>query len=194
MNKISFKIIFIFLLFLFIPELITVSNLSSEMINFYQIKKLIINVKKINNDYIDNITNWIIMYSDMYLVHNRRYNYAICMFKVESNFNSVYGDNGKAFGFGQIHLDTGLKICKLLNIKCAEEELKYKLINDIKFNIQISLAYLGFLEKYYHGDIDKAIIAYNIGEGFLDRFMKQYNRIPKTRHYIRIKRCLQDEF
>lgn len=187
----NFRIVLFFILGL-IPAVMATNKLDPKYNDFIKIRNIIIETKGFHDLQINKIANWIMIYADKFLKNEHRYDIATCLFKVESNFNAIYGDNGRAFGLGQIHLGTALKVCKMLNMRCEMQELPDKLIQDIRFNIKISLAYLGILEEYYHGDIEKAIVAYNTGEGFLDRFIDKYNRIPQTSHLLKMKFCLHE--
>lgn len=76
-----------------------------------------------------------------------------------------------------------LKICAFkdvnryfkLKLKLTPDEIVDRLKKDDEFNIYIGTLYLKYLFQYFDRDIDKTILAYNIGMGFVKRNGLKYD-------------------
>lgn len=57
-------------------------------------------------------------------------------------------------------------------------------------NVMVGTKYFSYLQKYFNGDLEKSIAAYNAGEGRVGRLVKQYgdnwkNYLPQeTKNYL----------
>jgi len=91
--------------------------------------------------------------------------------KVESRYDSFAKSNKGALGLMQIKLSTGKWIGEKLGIKGLDEEVLY----DPEINIKMGCWYLNYLLKYYNGDLQLALVAYNGGQGNVSKWLKDSN-------------------
>jgi hypothetical protein len=119
--------------------------------------------KVINCKDADEVANYILDSSNRLLAGN--YKLETCVLEIESNFSNVKsGDGGTAIGIGQMHPKAMVDSCHYLGIKdCKYSHLIKRVKNEKMFAIELSAGYLSMLKHYYHGNVTKAMIAYNVG-------------------------------
>lgn len=114
--------------------------------------------------YEDTISKYAIEYGlDIYLI--------AAIIKVESNFDSLARSNKGALGLMQIKASTGRWIGEQLGIKDFEEDMLYQ----PEINIKMGCWYLNYLLKYYNGNIQLALAAYNGGLGNVNKWLNDEN-------------------
>lgn len=112
--------------------------------------------------------------------------------KVESNFNPKALSKKNAMGLLQITESTGKWIAEKLDIKNFNSEILY--VPEI--NIKMGCWYFDYLMKYYEGNLQLALAAYNGGQGNVNKWIKEDNikdngfflkDIPftETRYYVK---------
>jgi soluble lytic murein transglycosylase len=81
------------------------------------------------------------------------------------------GDDGRSFGVMQVQLATAKFMIKkkLFNFYGTDKQLAQALRYDDDFNIMVGSRYIKYLIGYYHGDIKKAVLAYNVGPGNVNK-------------------------
>jgi len=62
-----------------------------------------------------------------------------------------------------------------LGIDLTPHEVEYHLQNDDRFNITIATLYIKYLMDYFDGDVDKTILAYNIGMSVVRKHGLKYD-------------------
>lgn len=109
----------------------------------------------------------------------------------------IVGDldrNGKpkSLGIMQVQVATAkfvmmkypqIKINKYNTRTPSDQEIMIDLLLDDDFNIKVGVQYFGYLLKYRHGNIDKAILSYNRGNG--DYLNDVNNYVKKTRYWMK---------
>jgi len=111
--------------------------------------------------YEDTISKYAVEYGlDIYLI--------AAIIKVESNFDTLARSNKGALGLMQIKASTGKWIGEKLGINDFEEEMLYQ----PEMNIKMGCWYLNYLLKYYDGNIQLALAAYNGGLGNVNKWLK----------------------
>lgn len=108
--------------------------------------------------------------------------YALIMavIKTESNFVAD-AHSGVASGLMQLTDDTAKWIARKMDIDAKKLDL-----NNPRDNIMLGCYYLSYLIKYYDGNIDVALAAYNGGMGNVDKWLKnkKYSEDGKNLAYI----------
>ena len=98
----------------------------------------------------------------------------IALIQVESNFKDKALSNKGAKGLMQLLPDTASYIHKKNNKGINKIEDLY----DMETNIKLGTAYMDYLLKKTNGNVEHALIAYNMGPSNMYRAMKN-NRLPK---------------
>lgn len=98
----------------------------------------------------------------------------VSLIYVESSFNSDSKSNKNARGLMQLLPDTASYIQRKIGDHTPIENL-----HDDETNIRLGVAYLNYLIEKNNGNIEYALIAYNMGPGNLYRAIAK-NQIPKT--------------
>lgn len=99
-----------------------------------------------------------------------------------------------AIGLMQIKLSTARYVADLNDYHIDPQISDLK---DFEHNIQLSTLYLKHLVDKYHGDVNKGLIAYNIGETSLKRLIKNKSPLPTrylnkiNQHYKKMKPKLE---
>jgi soluble lytic murein transglycosylase len=113
----------------------------------------------------------------------------LAMIKIESNFNYNAVSPVGATGLMQIMPQTGKGIAR--NLKIAEYDL-----NDPCTSIKFGVNYISWLGKYYKGQIEYMVAAYNGGPGNVDKwkvrelnskdidYFSEFTPFNETRDYI----------
>lgn len=132
-------------------------------------------------------------YQDIIVKYSNEYNLdealVMAVIKTESNFVHD-AHSGKASGLMQLTDETADWVCKRLDVKRESVELM-----NPKDNIRLGCYYLSYLIKYYDGNIDVALAAYNGGPGNVDKWLKnkeyssdginlKYIPFKETREYV----------
>jgi soluble lytic murein transglycosylase-like protein len=139
----------------------------------------------IREDQVDEIERAIIFYSIRF---NVPADLIYAMIASESNFRPNLMGALDDTGLMQIRQKYAPAWARDLNITYNGEETLF----DITTNIKIGSYYLGTLVQKYDGDMEKALIAYNAGPGFVDRALASGRTLPRTyinlvnRHYERM--------
>lgn len=106
---------------------------------------------------------------------------SICYIESNHNPNKIHFNdgNGNSVGICQVKFKTA----KWLGFKGSEKELM-----DSKVNIYYAALYLRYHIKRYHGDVSKAIIAYNMGHAkglthtsYSDKVIRQWRTTQNER-------------
>lgn len=115
---------------------------------------------------------------------------------VESSFGlEKNGDNGSSFGVMQIQLSTANYMLKKQNIKLSNKDLKYLLISDNKFNLLIGQLYIEYLLKKFDNNINKAVLAFNVGPSNVRKYGLQHDPQNYLQRYDNsIKLLLKNHF
>lgn len=74
-------------------------------------------------------------------------------------------DNNTTFGVMCIKMSTAQDVLKICNKCHTYKNIRKQLETDDLFNIKVAVTYLEYLLKVFNGDIDRAILAYNVGIG-----------------------------
>ena len=112
--------------------------------------------------------NIIIKYANEYGLDNHL---VAAIIKVESGYDSFAKSSKGALGLMQIKPSTGKWIAEKLGIKDLNEEELY----DPEINIKMGCWYLDYLLKYYNGNLQLALAAYNGGQGNVSKWLKDSN-------------------
>lgn len=98
-------------------------------------------------------------------------NLVYAVIKAESNFNPNAKSSKNAIGLMQLVESTAKEICKKVDIRLTDDELREKLFEP-EININLGTKYLSILiEKYQNVEI--AITAYNAGIGTVDNWIEK---------------------
>lgn len=132
------------------------------ILTFYILKGLLPNL--IKNIYPMKYESIISQYTmeyglDFYLV--------AAIIKVESNYDRLAISNKGAIGLMQIKPSTGKWIAEQIGIKDFDEEMLY----EPEINIKMGCWYLNYLLRYYKGNIQLALAAYNGGLGNVNKWL-----------------------
>jgi soluble lytic murein transglycosylase-like protein len=108
--------------------------------------------------------------------------FVAAVIKSESTFRpSAISDKG-AKGLMQLLPSTGHYISQRRKLSWAGEGR----LHDPSYNIQLGIAYLQYLERYFKNNKEHILIAYNWGPGNLLRVLKQGGHVPaSTKQYAR---------
>lgn len=87
--------------------------------------------------------------------------------KVESNYDRLAISNKGAIGLMQIKPSTGKWIAEQIGIKDFDEEMLY----EPEINIKMGCWYLNYLMRYYKGNVQLALAAYNGGLGNVNKWL-----------------------
>lgn len=99
----------------------------------------------------------------------------VALIYVESSFNHKAVSNKNAKGLMQLLPDTAEYIKNKSNKKVDDPRNLF----DIETNLKLGIAYLDYLITKTKGNVEYALIAYNMGPGNLNRAVKR-NNLPKT--------------
>lgn len=94
--------------------------------------------------------------------------------KSESTFNHQAVSKRGAQGLMQILPETG----RYISQKNAVDWSGGHRLKEPQYNIRLGVAYLDYLRKNYHGNLEHALIAYNWGPGKLNAALKNKSKIP----------------
>lgn len=134
-------------------------------------------------------------YENIILEYSKEYGlnpYLItAIIKVESNFNTKALSKKNAMGLMQIRESTGKWIAEKIGIDNFTSEMLYQ----PETNIKMGCWYIDYLIKYYDGNVNLALTAYNGGQGNVSKWLKDKDLsddgtslkdIPfaETRHYV----------
>lgn len=100
--------------------------------------------------------------------------FVAAVIKAESTFKHSAISNRGARGLMQILPTTARYVSEQEQIKWAGN----KQLHDPENNIKLGIAYLKYLEKKFHGNRERVLIAYNWGPGNLEVAMKRGGRVP----------------
>jgi hypothetical protein len=84
-----------------------------------------------------------------------------------------YHDNGTSFGVMCIKVGTAKDMLSGENL--TDEIIKQRLIEDDYFNIRVAVLYVKYLLEYFDNDLERAILAYNVGMGRVSKFGLKFN-------------------
>ncbi|MFZ5942829.1 MAG: lytic transglycosylase domain-containing protein [Bacillota bacterium] len=135
-------------------------------------------VKKLNSkldaDTVHFIANTIEKYSLQYNVPD---NLIISVIAAESEFHPLCKGTLDDTGLMQIRMKYAPYWAKLMNIEApkSREELF-----DIETNIHMGTFILQRLLKRYEGNLERVLVAYNAGETYVDRKLREELALPKT--------------
>jgi soluble lytic murein transglycosylase len=115
----------------------------------------------------------------------------LAVVQIESNFKHERFSNKGATGLMQLMPDTA----HWANKESGLNKDPQSYIHDPKANILLGSWYLSYLIHKYEGNYTKAVVAYNAGQGNVDRWLQEgvwdgteasINQIPfgETRHYV----------
>jgi soluble lytic murein transglycosylase-like protein len=90
-------------------------------------------------------------------------------------------DKGKTFGVMCIKVSTAREI---LNSSESYDIIRKQLIYDDYFNIKVAVKYLKYLLELFNDDINKAVLAYNVGLG---RVRKYGMRFDPNKYLAKVK-------
>jgi len=87
------------------------------------------------------------------------------------------GDDGTSYGVMQIQFKTAKWMIEKRLIKWNDSDinLKLNLKYSDQFNIKVGAIYFKYLLGYFKGDVKKAILAYNIGLGNVNKYGFKYD-------------------
>lgn len=134
-------------------------------------------------------------YENIILEYSKEYGlnpYLItAIIKVESGFNTEALSKKNAMGLMQIRESTGKWIAEKIGMDNFASEMLYQ----PETNIKMGCWYIGYLIKYYDGNVKLALAAYNGGQGNVSKWLKDKDfsddgsslkDIPfaETRYYI----------
>lgn len=134
-------------------------------------------------------------YENIILEYSKEYGlnpYLItAIIKVESGFNTKALSKKNAMGLMQIRESTGKWIAEKIGMDNFASEMLYQ----PETNIKMGCWYIGYLIKYYDGNVKLALAAYNGGQGNVSKWLKDKDfsddgsslkDIPfaETRYYI----------
>ena len=101
-----------------------------------------------------------------------------CIFRTESDYRNVTGDDGTSFGVAQLSLGT---------IALYSDKFRpYMAKNNIQTNIAEAIYHIAYLVKY--GELPKIIVAYNAGEGYISG--KSLKVLKKKAYYKKVMYCI----
>ena len=101
--------------------------------------------------------------------YNVEENLIYSIIKVESNFKEDANSKAGAKGLMQIMDSTANEVSKQIGIENFEPEMLYQ----PEINIQIGTKYFSDLLKKYNNNIEIALIAYNAGQGNVDKWLEE---------------------
>lgn len=99
----------------------------------------------------------------------------------ESGFNTRAVSPKGAIGLMQLMPDTAQRFGVRPKVNQTLEER----LTDPRTNVQAGARYLAWLLKYFNGELELAIAAYNAGEGAVLRAGRKVPNYPETRDYVR---------
>jgi len=99
----------------------------------------------------------------------------------ESGFNTRAVSPKGAVGLMQLMPDTA----KRFGVKADHNETLQERLTDPRTNILAGASYLAWLLKYFDGETELALAAYNAGEGAVMRAGRQIPNYRETRDYVR---------
>lgn len=99
----------------------------------------------------------------------------VSLIYVESSFNRKALSNKNARGLMQLLPDTA----EYIKRKSRKDVEDPKDLYDVETNIKLGIAYLDYLITKTKGNVEYALIAYNMGPGNLNKALKR-NKLPKT--------------
>mgnify|MGYP006276062705 CR=1 FL=1 len=100
--------------------------------------------------------------------------FVAAVIRSESMFRASALSNKGAQGLMQIMPDTAAYVSKIEKIS-----LKSASLNDPRTNVRLGVAYLKYLDKMFHGDRERMLIAYNWGPANVSRSMKAKRTPPR---------------
>ncbi len=101
-----------------------------------------------------------------------------CIFRVESDYRNVIGDDGKSFGIAQLNIST---------IETYKDQFKPWMVkSNIQENIAEGIYHIAWLSRY--GNMAKVIVAYNAGEGYI--IGRSERQLKKNRYYRKVMHCI----
>lgn len=109
------------------------------------------------------------------------YRFVCSIIKAESNWNPKAVSKKGAIGLMQILPSTAKWLAKIISLEFEDEELYNPTIN-----ISLGVAYLAYLNEKYQ-DLNLVAIAYNAGEGNLDKWLQESKDIQfsETKKYVK---------
>lgn len=113
--------------------------------------------------------------------YNVPFSLVLGVMKVESNFNPNVKSHTNDYGLMQINA---------CNISWLRETLGANNILDPEYNIECGTLMLGDLYKRYNGDLNKVLMAYNIGENGAKSLWKQ--GIFETSYCVKVKNAMAE--
>lgn len=99
----------------------------------------------------------------------------VSLIYVESSFNRKALSNKNAKGLMQLLPDTA----EYIKRKSRKDVDDAKNLFDVETNIKLGIAYLDYLITKTNGNVEYALIAYNMGPSNLNKALKR-NKLPKT--------------
>lgn len=87
------------------------------------------------------------------------------------------GDDGTSYGVMQIQFKTAKWMIKkgMFKWKGTDVDLKLNLKYSDSFNIKVGAIYFRYLLDYFKSDVKKAILAYNVGMGNVNKYGLTYD-------------------
>ncbi len=113
--------------------------------------------------YPDTYSEYVDKYSEKYNVERE---WIFALIKAESNFKKDSISQSGAIGLMQLMEKTAIEVSNEIGI----EEMD---LNDVDINIELGTKYFANLVKYYNGNYNLAIAAYNAGIGTVARWIKE---------------------
>ena len=99
----------------------------------------------------------------------------------ESGFNTRAVSPKGAVGLMQLMPDTAQRF----GVRSRANQTLEERLTDPRTNVQAGARYLAWLLKYFNGELELAIAAYNAGEGAVLRAGRKVPNYPETRDYVR---------
>jgi soluble lytic murein transglycosylase-like protein len=100
---------------------------------------------------------------------------ALALISVESSFRPTARSHMGAIGLMQLLPNTGRAWAKRSGVKWRG----IRTLKDPESSIKIGLRYFAYLIKRFNGNVESALIAYNLGPTRLRRLQRQEKKIPK---------------
>lgn len=107
------------------------------------------------------------------LKHNHDPLFVASLIKSESTFKSNVVSKAGAHGLMQILPSTARYVSK------GSEKLNTSKLHDPKYNLNIGLSYLTYLQQNFDGNLEHVLVAYNWGPGNLKKALKSNGAISK---------------